>query len=68
MLAARLLDVAANECVVIEDAKNGVKAAKRAGMKIVGLKVPESAQDLSLADVVVESLDEMNVDTLHAMF
>ena len=37
LLAARRLGVAPGECVVIEDAENGMTAARRAGMRCVGL-------------------------------
>jgi HAD superfamily hydrolase (TIGR01509 family) len=42
------------DCVVIEDSRNGVLAAKAAGMKCVGFKTACSRQDLSAADVVVD--------------
>jgi HAD superfamily hydrolase (TIGR01509 family) len=67
LLAARLLGAAPGECVVIEDAKNGAAAAKAAGMSVVGFKAPGSEQDLSLADIVVSSLDKINVDTLRKL-
>ncbi len=46
-----------NQCLVIEDSANGVRAAKRAGMLCIGFVNPGTGvQDLSLADVVVNSL------------
>ncbi len=43
------------DCLVIEDSANGVTAAKRAGMKVIGFKNPNSGdQDLSLADMVID--------------
>ncbi|MDD5017343.1 MAG: HAD family phosphatase [Eubacteriales bacterium] len=68
LLAAKLLDVDTGECVVIEDAKNGVTAAKCAGMKVIGLKRPGNNQDISSADMVVASLGGISVDTLHELF
>ena len=48
------------QCLVIEDSHNGVIAAKRAGMRCVGLRNPGSGrQDLSDADVVVDSFAEL---------
>jgi HAD superfamily hydrolase (TIGR01509 family) len=67
LLAAQLLKVKPEECVVIEDARIGVKAAKAAGMKAVGYKAPGSEQDLSQADMVVDSPDKISVDTLRAL-
>ncbi len=68
LLAAKLLNVSPDECVVIEDAINGIRAAKAAGMKTVGFKAPGSPQDLSSADIVVDSLGKINIDTLRALF
>ncbi len=67
LLAASLLKVSPKECVVIEDAVNGIIAAKAAGMKAVGFKAPGSNQDLSSADIVVDSLGKINIDTLRAL-
>jgi len=47
-------------CVVIEDSYNGVTAAKNANMKCIGYKNPNSGnQDLSKADIIVHSLNEI---------
>jgi beta-phosphoglucomutase len=52
------------KCVVIEDSANGVKAAKQAGMFCIGYANPGTGkQDLSLADIVVNSLEKISVDT-----
>jgi HAD superfamily hydrolase (TIGR01509 family) len=57
---ASLLGVPPSGCLVIEDSANGVRAAKAAGMQCFGLRNPSSgAQDLSLADRVVDSLDQI---------
>ncbi len=52
LLAAQRLRVAAQRCVVVEDAPAGVEAGRRAGMRVVGVRgVP--------ADVTVEHLSEL---------
>ncbi len=52
--AARRLNVDPAGCVVIEDSRNGVLAARAAGMRVIGYQNPSSGdQDLSRADVVV---------------
>ena len=61
LLAAEALGAKPDECVVIEDARNGITAAKKAGMRAVALRSPASAQDLSEADIVVSSLDEVGL-------
>lgn len=58
--AAELLETTPENCVVIEDTKNGVKAAKAAGMYCIGFKNPDyPEQDLSSADEIVTNLREM---------
>ncbi len=54
---AKLGNMKPGECLVIEDASNGVKAAKAAGMFCIGYKNDFTGiQDLSAADVIVEKL------------
>lgn len=63
--AAQMLGVLPEECVAIEDAAMGIQAAKRAGMKCIGFKNPNSGnQDTSLADYVVSSIREINLDNI----
>jgi HAD superfamily hydrolase (TIGR01509 family) len=51
------------ECIVIEDSKNGVAAAKAAGMKCIGFLNPSSGdQNLKSADMVIRSFKELNAD------
>jgi beta-phosphoglucomutase-like phosphatase (HAD superfamily) len=58
--AASLIGLKPDSCVVIEDSYNGVTAAKSAGMKCIGFQNPVSGiQDLSKADIIVHSLEEI---------
>ncbi len=62
---AKLLGVKPEECVVIEDSQNGVKAAKGAGMITIGFdNVNSGNQDLSEADMVVASLEKLSIGLL----
>jgi len=48
-----------NDCIVIEDSKNGVLAAKAAGMYCVGYYNPGSGkQDLSKADLIINHFND----------
>jgi HAD superfamily hydrolase (TIGR01509 family) len=59
--AASLSIAPKDNCIVIEDSTNGVKAAKAAGIFCVGYNSFHSKdQDLSLADVIVNHFDELN--------
>jgi beta-phosphoglucomutase-like phosphatase (HAD superfamily) len=63
--AARSLGMRPDECVVIEDAERGVKAAKRAGMKTIGYRNPRSGnQDLSEADSVIDDFSTLDINEL----
>jgi HAD superfamily hydrolase (TIGR01509 family) len=65
LYAAEKLGAAPNECIVVEDSHNGARAAKKAGMKCIGYKNPSSGnQDISMADLVVETFSEVDVDRL----
>ena len=60
LLTAQTLGVEPSECIVLEDAHLGVEAAKRAGMRCIGYRNPNSgAQDLSKADVVVDRMEKI---------
>ena len=60
--AAEVLNVEPLHCLVIEDSGHGVKAAKLAGMKCIGFYNPNSGkQDLSLADEVVCTIEDLTV-------
>ncbi len=60
LAAAAKVKVAAGRCVVVEDAPAGVEAARRAGMRRVGVLSSHGALD---ADVVVASLADLPDDT-----
>lgn len=58
--AAKQLTLKSEQCVVIEDSKNGISAAKSAGMACVAYRNPDSGnQDLSQADASVETWQEL---------
>jgi beta-phosphoglucomutase family hydrolase len=61
--AAAGLGLKPQECLVVEDTKLGVEAAKRAGMKCIDYKNPKSGhQDLSKTDIVIDNFSQLNVE------
>ncbi|WP_058301234.1 beta-phosphoglucomutase [Gorillibacterium timonense] len=61
LLGAEALGVSPAECVVFEDAEAGIEAARRGGMRSVGIGSPTI---LNKADLVVPSLGAMTVGRL----
>ncbi|MCT4565831.1 MAG: HAD family phosphatase [Maledivibacter sp.] len=67
--AASELGIEPNECIVIEDSYNGVRAAKSAGMKCLGFKNLNSGdQDLSLGDNIIHSYSKKNLNKVINLF
>ena len=60
LTAAARLELDPTRCVVIEDAPDGVAAAKAAGCLCLAVTNSTAAENLAAADRVVESLDEVN--------
>jgi len=59
--AAEASGFSRNECIVIEDSTNGIKAAKTAGIFCIGFKSPHSTnQDYSKADLVITNFKEID--------
>ena len=63
--AAELLGVSPKNCIAIEDAEAGVKSAKEAGMKVIGIKTSlHNTQDLSEADLIIKNFNEIGINRL----
>ena len=62
---AKALGHSPEHCLVIEDAISGVRAAKRAGMKCIGVG---EESNLNEADLVVSDLKGLNLSTLNDLF
>ena len=69
LYAAKRLGVQPEDCIVIEDSENGIEAATSAGMKCIGFRNLNSGkQDLSSADMVMDSFSEVNYKKLRYIF
>jgi HAD superfamily hydrolase (TIGR01509 family) len=55
--AAKKLGVTAEQCIVVEDAVNGVTAAKKAGMKCIAITTTHTKELLKDADIVIDSYE-----------
>ena len=66
-LACERLGLPPGRCVVIEDAPSGVEAANAAGAKSVAILMHHPAKAFKDADLVVDRLADLSVNTLTAM-
>jgi HAD superfamily hydrolase (TIGR01509 family) len=60
--AARRLGVAPEDCAAVEDSHSGIRSAHSAGMRVIAIpnaSYPPDAEALELADVVLDSLDQL---------
>ncbi|WP_309640511.1 HAD family hydrolase [Flavobacterium sp.] len=63
--AAFLSQTPRENCIVIEDSTNGIKAANAAGIYCIGYNsVHSKMQDLSTADQVIQRFDELNFEVI----
>lgn len=60
--AAEKLSLSPTSCVVVEDAVQGVEAAKAARMPVVAVTTTRERADLKKADLIVDALTEVNAD------
>jgi HAD superfamily hydrolase (TIGR01509 family) len=63
LVAAQRLNIEPQACIVIEDASVGIDAGKSAGAYVIGVR-SSYPQDLSGADQIVDTLNEIRLDDL----
>jgi len=61
LTGARLLGVNPKDCLVIEDAPAGIRAAHAGGMKAIGITSTYPASGLHEADAVIQKLGQLKV-------
>ncbi|MGN6196243.1 MAG: HAD family hydrolase [Ginsengibacter sp.] len=62
--AAEKLGVRPQDCIVFEDASNGVKAAKNAFMKCVAVSSTQPPEALQEADLIIDTFKDLNFPEL----
>ncbi len=67
LLAAKRMGIEPANCVVIEDAPNGVQAAKAAGAKCIAVTNSTNAENLCKADLVCDSLEQIKLDMIQEL-
>ena len=67
--AAKAADALPNECFVIEDSTNGIRAAHKAGIYCVAYKSEHSKnQNYTLADMLISNYKEITFERMHKKF
>lgn len=64
LTAAKRMGIKPANCVVIEDAPNGVAAAKAAGARCIAVTNSTTAANLQQADLVCDSLEQIDLKTI----
>ena len=67
LLAAERIGIDPVNCVIIEDAPNGVQAAKAAGAKCIAVTNSVSSAKLSEANMVCESLEQVDIEIVRKL-
>ncbi len=61
---AKMLHFETSLCIVIEDSIPGIKAAKAAGMRVIGISTSLKKDELTEADLIIEDFNELNLRVL----
>ena len=67
-IASEMIGIPAERCVVFEDSLAGMKGAKNAGMKCVGIATSVSVSQMADADIRLESYDDLRTGDVEALF
>ncbi len=63
--AAKRVNIDPAHCIVIEDTPNGIIAANRAGMYVIGITTTFPSNKLREANLVISSFSELNLKSLY---
>lgn len=65
LMGAKLLGVDIKDCIVLEDSRNGLLAARASGAKVIGLATTLPAEDVRpLCDLMVNDVSELTIEVL----
>ena len=67
LLAAERMGIDPSHCVVIEDAPNGIQAAKAADAKCIAVTNSADADKLQQADLICDSLEQIDIETIQKL-
>ena len=65
LLGAKLLGIDIKDCIVFEDSRNGLIAARASGARVIGVATTLSAEDVSqLSDMTIDAVKELSVEQM----
>lgn len=65
LLGAKQLGIDIKDCIVFEDSRNGLMAARASGARVIGVATTLSADVVApLSDLTVHSVDELDVEQI----
>ena len=65
LLGAKQLGIDIKDCIVVEDSRNGLIAARASGARVIGIATTLSADIVApLSDLTVNGVDELDVEQL----
>jgi len=67
LAASRQMGIPPARCVVFEDAPSGVQAAKAAGARCIAVTNTVSAEELTGADLVCDSLEKVDIEVIQRL-
>jgi beta-phosphoglucomutase-like phosphatase (HAD superfamily) len=62
---ADALKLPSRSCIVIEDSRNGIQAARNAGMKVVVITTSLKREEIFNVDMIITDFNELNFDKLN---
>lgn len=65
LIAAKKLNYAPSRCIVFEDSLQGIEAARRAGMKVIGVATTNTSEKISHTDKVIKDFTEITLEDLY---
>lgn len=68
LMALREFAFCADECLVIEDSPHGIQAAKSTGFKCIAASITFPPDQLSQADLVLETLEQLRLSDISELF
>jgi len=67
--AAEKMNIPPKNCVVIEDAKSGIEAAKRGNMKAIGILTKYNSKgEFNKADLIIKNFSELSYKKIESLF